>query len=286
MSSNTSKIAVITGGSRGLGRNTALNLAKRGVNCVLTYRSNQAEASRTVAEIGELGARAVTLPLDTGETSQFDQFTHELKQNLQREWGRSSFDYLVNNAGFGIHAKLTSTEYEKFDRGFDVMARAVLILGGAAGRAMRARGRGTIVNVASVAGMMAMGAYSAIKSWALVYSEGLAVELKGTGVTVTALAPGWVRTEFHDRAGIRTASIPNWMWIGVTPLVEGAIRDAAHGRVISVPGGRWKVLMTVVRLLPRLTIRWVSGKISSSRSEEPAPVTAPNHTVDSAGRGA
>jgi short-subunit dehydrogenase len=179
-------------------------------------------------------------------------------------------DILVNNAGFGMHVSLLSTDLEKLDRGFDVMVRAVLVLGGAAARGMKARGHGSIINVGSTAGYITMGAYSAIKAWVMSYSEGLAVELRTTGVTVTALAPGWVHTEFHARAGITKSSVPDALWLQAPKLVASAIRDAERGKVISLPSLRYKTLIWFARHIPRSTNRWISGKISSSRREAQA----------------
>jgi short-subunit dehydrogenase len=161
---------------------------------------------------------------------------------------------------------------------------------------MRARGHGTIINVSSTAGFITMGSYSAIKAWVTSYTEGLAVELRGTGVHVTALCPGWVRTEFHERAGIRTGSIPGPLWVDVKPLVETALRDAERGKVISIPTVRFSVLMWFARHAPKSAIRRISGAISSSRStsnpDSPHPIapsgpnpTGPITTVGTTGEG-
>jgi hypothetical protein len=130
---------------------------------------------------------------------------------------------------------------------------------------MMARGSGKIINVSSTAGFMTMGSYSAIKAWVTSYSEGLAVELKGPGVTVTALLPGWVRTNFHDAAGIKSSSIPNAMWLEPEPLVRAALKDADRGKVISIPTIRYRTLFWLVRHAPKSTIRSISGAISSDR---------------------
>jgi len=138
---------------------------------------------------------------------------------------------------------------------------------------MAARGSGAIINVSSTAGFVTMGGYSAIKAWVTSYTEGLAVELRGSGVHVTALCPGWVRTEFHDRANIRTGSIPSALWVDVDVTVETALRDSARGKVISIPTMRFKALIWLARHIPRSTVHWVSGKISSGR-KEPAETSA------------
>ena len=110
-------------------------------------------------------------------------------------------------------------------------------------KGMRERGTGTIINVSSTAGYMAMGGYSAIKTWVTAYTESLANELYGTGVTVTALCPGWVRTEFHQRANINISSIPSVLWLDADRLVADCLQDAAAGKVISIPSKRYKILM-------------------------------------------
>jgi short-subunit dehydrogenase len=155
------------------------------------------------------------------------------------------------------------TELE--ERALDVMCRAVLILGGAAARAMKQRGRGIIINTSSVAGIMAMGNYSAVKAFVTTYSESLAAQLRKSGVTVTALCPGWVHTEFHDRAAINASSIPSWAWIDKAVLVREALADAERGKVISVPTVGWNIAAMAARIAPRPIIRWISGLITSRR---------------------
>ena len=174
-------------------------------------------------------------------------------------------DILINNAGFGIRVKLTSADTTPHEHGIDVMIRSVLMLSAAAGRAMRERGAGTIINVSSTAGFMKMGSYSAIKAWVTTYTEGLANELHGSGVTVTALCPGWVRTEFHDRAGIKISSIPEPLWLDADQLVAACLRDVAAGKVISIPSKRYKMLIMICEHLPRRTLRAVSRNLTSRR---------------------
>ncbi len=187
-----------------------------------------------------------------------------------------------------MHSSLLAEDTSAHERAFDVMIRAVLVLGGAAGREMRERGHGSILNVASVAGFMTMGSYSSVKAWVTSYTEGLAVELKGSGVTVTALCPGWVRTEFHERAGIRTGSIPGFLWIDAPLLVRAALRDVDRGRVISIPTVRYRAIVRFARLAPRRIVRSISGAISSSRSEQAgqtATPSDPNTPVGTTGQG-
>jgi short-subunit dehydrogenase len=174
-------------------------------------------------------------------------------------------DMLINNAGFGIGAKLTDADTAPHERGIDVMITAVLLLCAAAGRTMRERGAGTIINVSSTAGYVAMGSYSAIKTWVTAYTESLANELHGTGVKVTALCPGWVRTEFHERANINISSIPSALWLDADRLVADALEDAADGKVISIPSKRYKVLMTICEHLPHRALRAVSRNLTSGR---------------------
>jgi uncharacterized protein len=141
----------------------------------------------------------------------------------------------------------------------------VMILSATAGRVMRRRGGGTIINVSSTAGFVTLGNYSAIKAYVTTYTEALACELAGSGVTATALCPGWVRTEFHQRASIQTGGIPGPMWLDADALVAECLEDVAAGKVISIPSLRYKVLMAGARHAPRGIIRAASRRLTSRR---------------------
>lgn len=251
--------ALITGGTSGIGAAFARALAARDYDLVLVARDEDRLA--TLAE--ELRRRhdvtVEELPADLSERDQVIKVSERVSS------ADRPIDLLVNNAGFGVHAKLLDADISRHELGFDVMCRAVLILSNAAGRAMRERGRGGIINVASFAGYVSMGSYSAIKSWVTTFTEGLAGELHGTGVTATALCPGWVRTEFHSRAGINASKIPGPLWIEPEELVRQALTDFDRGRVISMPTGRYKLLYFLVRHAPPAAVRAVSQMMASSR---------------------
>jgi short-subunit dehydrogenase len=249
--------ALITGGTSGIGADFARSLAARGYDIVLVARTE----SRLAEMALELPTHVEVIAADLSDRSDVDRVAARIEDP------EHPIDILVNNAGFGIHTSLLSRDVSAFDRAFEVMCRAVLVLGGAAGRAMLSRGSGAIINVSSTAGFMTMGAYSAMKAWVTSYSQGLSVELRGTGVTVTALCPGWVRTEFHERARITTTSIPSFLWVDSHKLVEECLRDVERGKVISIPTIRFTTLMWIARHAPQSGVRWISGAISSVRSE-------------------
>lgn len=253
-------IALITGGTSGIGAAFARALAGRGDDLVLVAR-DEARLGEMAAELGALGVTVEVLPADLSDRADVQRVVERLESSDR------PIDMLVNNAGFGVHTKITAADPSPHDRGIEVMIRAVLVLAGAAGRAMRERGSGAIVNVSSTAGFITMGSYSAIKAYVTSLTEGLANELHGTGVTVTALCPGWVRTEFHQRAGIRSSSIPSSLWLDADELVATSLRDVARGRVISMPSVRYRTLIWFARHLPRSAIRGISRRISSSRSD-------------------
>ena len=253
--------ALITGGTSGIGAEFARAYARRGYDLVLVARDSE-RLAEMAAELSNVSVE--TISADLSKRADVDRVAARL-DDLEKP-----VDILVNNAGFGMHISLLSRDLAAFDRAHDVMLRAVLVLGGAAARSMKSRGHGSIINVGSTAGYITMGAYSAIKAWVMSYTEGLAVELRGTGVTATALAPGWVHTEFHERAGIRKSSVPDFLWLQAPKLVESAVRDAAKGKVISLPSLRYKALIWLARHIPRSTNRWVSRKISSSRADAQA----------------
>ncbi|MGD7705401.1 SDR family NAD(P)-dependent oxidoreductase [Microlunatus sp. Y2014] len=252
--------ALITGATSGIGAEFATQLAARGDDLVIVAR-DEARLSETAERLrATYGVDVEVLPADLADRDRTTLVAERLA-SVDRP-----IDLLVNNAGFGMHKRLLDPDVlPELDHALEVMLRAVFQLGGAAGRAMRLRGSGAIVNVSSTAMFVSLGSYSAIKSAVTAYSESLAVELAGSGVTVTALCPGWVRTEFHERAGIGTSKIPGAAWIDAPDLVRGAIRDTDRGKLVSVPTAKWKVAIAVARVAPRSMIKFVSSKIKSGR---------------------
>jgi short-subunit dehydrogenase len=255
--------ALITGGTAGIGAAFARAFARRGAALVLVAR-DESRLDEAASELREIyGVEVETLVADLADRGDQQKVADRLGST-----GADAVDVLVNNAGFSVRASLLDEDLTEHDRGFEVMQRAVLKLGGAAGRAMSARGQGWIINIASVSAFITQNNYTAIKAWVTNYSESLSVQLEGTGVQVTALTPGWVRTEFHERAGIRGSSIPDFLWLDADDLVEQCLADVAKGRPVSIPGGRWKLITAVLRTTPRPIVHRISSLLSSRRSKE------------------
>lgn len=253
-------IALVTGGTSGIGAAFARQLAAKGYDIVLVAR-NRDRLDEMAHELRGMGREVEVLPADLSKRADVAKVVRRLEDTAK------PIDWLVNNAGFGMHSKLSDADSADHDFAFEVMVRSVRELAAASARAMRARSHGRIVNVSSTAGFLTMSSgYSAIKAWVMNFSESLSNELHRSGVTVTTLAPGWVHTEFHERAGISKGGIPGWLWLDADSLVRSALRDAERGAVISIPSVRYKVLMWFVRHLPRSTVRSISRAISSSRS--------------------
>jgi uncharacterized protein len=250
--------ALITGGTSGIGAAFARALAARGDDLVLVAR-NADRLSETATELKERYAVSVeTIAADLAVRDEVAGIAERLAS------AERPIDLLVNNAGFGVRAKLTDADTTPHEHAIDVMIRAVLLLSAAAGRAMRERGAGTIINVSSTAGFMTMGSYSAIKTWVTAYTESLANELRGTGVGVTALCPGWVHTEFHESAGINVGYLES-LWLDADRVAVECLQDAGAGKVISIPSKRYKVLMAICDHLPHRILRAVSRKLTSIR---------------------
>ena len=241
--------ALVTGATAGIGREFALQLAARGDDLGLVAR----DVDRLEALAAELRAtRGVEVEVLTADLSDREDTARVAERLAEVD---RPVDLLVNNAGFGMKKSFLAAELAEEEAMFDVLCRAVLVLSHAAGRAMKARGQGQIINVSSVAGWIASGTYSAAKSWVTVFSEGLAGELAGSGVTVTALCPGFTRTEFHARAKIRDDAFPGFMWLDASRLVRECLEDADKGRVISVPSVLYKGLHLATKIAPRRLLR-------------------------------
>ena len=250
--------ALVTGGTVGIGATFARQLAARGHDLVLVAR-DVARLEQVAAQLRVTGVRVEVLPADLADPGAVQRVADRLEDPLR------PVDLLVNNAGFGLRGTVVDGDTADHDRALDVMVRAVLVLSAAAARSMRERHRGAIVNVSSVAGFVAMGHYSAMKAWVTAFSEGLSNELTGTGVTVTALCPGFVHTEFHDRAGLRMSSMPGVAWVDGELLVRRCLRDVAAGRVLSVPTARYRAVVALARHAPRPLVRRVSRGIMTTR---------------------
>ena len=254
--------ALITGGTSGIGHAFAVEFASRGTDLVLVARDAD-RLDKVAAELREThGIEVETISADLAVRDDVMRVADRIEDPAR------PIDWLINNAGFGLHSTvLDRSEIDIQARAFDVMCLAVLILGGAAGRAMRARGSGRIVNVASTSAAIYTGNYSAVKAWARTYSTALQLELRGTGVTVTGLLPGWVRTEFHDRAGINASKLPGFVWIEADKLVRSCLADAEKGRIESIPDLKWKIAMFIGDHGPRGLARLVSRMLTASRKK-------------------
>ncbi len=236
--------SLVTGATAGIGRAFATRLARDGHDLVLVART-QPRLQEVARELG--GRHGVEAEVLAADLADADDLARVADRVASRD---RPVDLLVNNAGFGLNTPFLQTTLADQDRYLDVLVRAVLHLTHAAGRAMAERGRGQICNVASVAAFAPMNTYSAHKMWVTSFSQAVAAELGGHGVRVMSLNPGFVRTEFHDRARMSKAAIPSFMWLDADAVVDAALRDLARGRRVSVPDVRYKVLSSAMRLLP------------------------------------
>jgi NAD(P)-dependent dehydrogenase (short-subunit alcohol dehydrogenase family) len=194
---NKTPIAIVTGSSRGLGRNTAIHLAKSGTDVILTYNSNRAEADSAVAEIEALGRRAVALQLDAGNTKSFDGFVGKVRKALADTWQRDSFDHLVNNAGIGYNASIAETTEDAFDRLVNIHFKGVFFLTQKLLPLIADGGR--IVNISSGLARFATSSYAAyasMKGAIEVFTRYLAKELGPRGIAANTVAPGAIETDF------------------------------------------------------------------------------------------
>jgi NAD(P)-dependent dehydrogenase (short-subunit alcohol dehydrogenase family) len=195
-SSLKGKIAIVTGGSRGLGKSTVLHLAKRGVRSIFTYNSNRTEAEKVVAAVSEAGSTAVALHLDTGKVSTFDSFVKEVAKALQG-MGADRFDFLVNNAGTSHHAPIEKTTEEELDSIYNVHFKGVYFLTQKLLPLINDGGR--IVNISSGLTRFTLpgsSAYASMKGAVEVLTRYLAKELGPRRITVNTVAPGAIETDF------------------------------------------------------------------------------------------
>jgi NAD(P)-dependent dehydrogenase (short-subunit alcohol dehydrogenase family) len=228
------KIALVTGSSRGLGKNTALALAKKGVDVVVTYHSNLEEAKKVVSAIEELGANAIALQLDTSNTKTFDDFVQQVKQSLQDKWQTEHFDFLVNNAGTGIHAPFADTTEEEFDHLMNIHLKGVFFLTQKLLPLINDGGR--IVNLSSGLARFSLpgySAYAAMKGAIEVLTRYMAKELGQRQIAVNVVAPGAIETDFGG-GGVRDNPELNSFVASQTALGRVGLPDDIGGAIAAL----------------------------------------------------
>ncbi|MCX5560090.1 SDR family oxidoreductase [Streptomyces sp. NBC_00038] len=246
--------ALITGSTAGIGAAFARRLAADGHNLVLVARDTK-RLGEQATELHDLhGIEAEVLTADLATDDGIEAVAGRLSDR------KNPVDLLVNNAGFGNKGRYLDVSIADELKMLKVHCEAVLRLTSAATEGMRERGRGGVVNVASVAAFLPRGTYGASKAWVVQFSQGAAKDLAGSGVRLMALCPGFVRTEFHQRAGMGTDNIPNWMWLDADKLVAAALTDLARGKTLSIPDPRYKVLMGMAKVAPRSLLGGISSR--------------------------
>jgi NAD(P)-dependent dehydrogenase (short-subunit alcohol dehydrogenase family) len=250
-STSNPQIAIVTGGSRGLGRNTVLNLAKRGVDSIITYHSNRAEAEHVIAAIEATGRRAVAIRLDTGDIAAFDQFVQDVRRALV-ELGAARFDYLVNNAGTSLHNAFVRTTEDELDTVYRVHFKGVFFLTQKLLPLLNDGGR--IVNISSGLARFTLpgsSAYASMKGAVEVLTRYMAKELGARRIAVNTVAPGAIATDFSggmvrdnpevnkrvaDMTALGRAGEPD----DIGPMIAALLADDnrwINGQRIEVSGG-------------------------------------------------
>jgi short-subunit dehydrogenase len=251
-------VALITGPTSGLGNGFARRYANDGYDLVLVARD--ADRLQQLADEldHEAGANVEVLAADLAVAADRAKVADRLAKGVQ---------VLINNAGFGTSGEFWTADLDVLQSQLDVNVTAVLALTHAALPPMLAAGSGTVINVASVAGLLPGrgSTYSASKAWVIAFSEGLANGLDGTGVGVHALCPGFVRTEFHERAGIDMEGTPSFLWLEVADVVRDCLAAVAKNQVVIVPGLQYKVLTTGGRVVPRNLVRAFTKVVGRGR---------------------
>ncbi|MBT0769159.1 SDR family oxidoreductase [Kineosporia sp. J2-2] len=245
--------ALITGPTAGLGTAFARRLAKDGYHLVLVAR----DAARLAALREELGNDAEVIVADLGVPDQRRAVVERVADESR------PVDLLVNNAGIGGQGEFWATDFARLHHQLELNVTAVVELTHAALPGMKRRGAGGVINVASVAGLTPGrgSTYTASKAYVIALSEGLSNGLRGTGVRVLALCPGFVHTEFHARAGIDMTWAPEALWLNAEYVVDQGLADLHRDAVVSIPSLRYKALVTASRLMPRRLTRTVAAAL-------------------------
>jgi short-subunit dehydrogenase len=242
-----SKWAMVTGATAGIGESFTRVLAREGFNIVLVARDLERMKERAATLESQFSIQTAIV--------QADLATDDGCAKVEKYITDNQVEVLINNAGFGINKAFSMSDLNSEQQLLDVLVRTPMRLMHTVIPQMKARNSGSIVNVSSVAGWIAGGTYSAAKSYLTVLSESLHTELRGTGIKISALCPGFTRTEFHERGRMRMNGLPNFMWLSADRVVSQAWKENQNGKVLSVPGWQYLILSTISRFGPRPLVR-------------------------------
>lgn len=252
METNRTKIALVTGGSRGLGRNMAIQLAQKGIDVILTYHQNQAQADEVVQTIRNLGRNAFAIQLDTSNNSQFDTFFQKVGAHLEENTGSPNFDYLINNAGTALYSPITDTTEEQFDIAVNIHFKGVFFLTQKALNYMNDGGR--IINISSGLARFSFpgsSVYGSLKGAIEVFTRYLAKELGPRKIAANVVAPGAIETDFgggrtrdDKEINAHIASVTSLGRVGLPDDIGGVVAFLCteeaywiNGQRIEVSGG-------------------------------------------------
>jgi NAD(P)-dependent dehydrogenase (short-subunit alcohol dehydrogenase family) len=239
------KIALVTGGSRGLGKNMALALAKKQIGVILTYREKQVEAQEVVNEITKLGGKAIALPLDIGNLSSFDDFLQAVSNALKSIWGVERFDFLINNAGIGATIPIAQVTEEAFDLLLNIHFKGVYFLTQKSLLMMNDGGR--VINISTGTTRFVVPSYSvyaSIKSAIETFTRYLAKEIGSRGMAANVVAPGAIETDFNGAAIRNNPQMKSYL-----------ASQTALGRV-----GEAEDIGGVIAFLCTEEARWINGQ--------------------------
>ncbi len=242
-----SKWALVTGATAGIGESFTHLLAKEGFNIVLVARDLERMKERAAYLQSQYKVETAIVQADLATDGGCARVEKYIREN--------HIEVLINNAGFGINKAFSVSNLDSEEQLLAVLVRTPMRLMHTVLPQMKERNSGSIINVSSVAGWIAGGTYSASKSYLTVLSESIHTEMNGTGVKISALCPGFTRTEFHERGRMRMNGLPKFMWLSSDRVVSQGWKENQNGKVLSVPGWQYLILSTISRFGPRPLVR-------------------------------
>lgn len=247
--------ALVTGATAGIGAAYSKLLAKNGFDLVLVARDKKRLTDTAKSLSKEFGIKSEILVADLTKPTQLTKVEKRLASKIK------PIEVLINNAGFGINKSFLDSDIDAEQQLLDVLVTAPMRLTHSVLPLMKQRNSGTIVNISSVASWIAGGTYSAAKSYLTVFTESLHTELRGTKINISALCPGFTRTEFHQRGRMKMTGLPNFMWLSADKVVAQSWRAAKSGKAISIPGWQYLILSSISRFGPRPLVRRIGMNV-------------------------